>query len=299
MLPKVFIIILNWNNWTDTKECLKSLENNGYPNCEVVVVDNGSDKKQKITNPKIKVIYNKENLGFSGGNNIGIKYALKNNADYVLLLNNDTIVNGDFLEKLVKAGESDAKIGFLGPKIYFADATKEIWFAGGEINWLYNKGTMRGYSEIDKGQYDSPEIQDTEYITGCCLLVKSKTIKKIGLMPDKYFLYYEDADWSLRAQTSGFRTVFVSSAQIQHKCSRSSIEGSPSYIYYHSRNGLILAREYAPWFVLPLVHLDAFWRIAKQLVKLIFFPKKRVWAKSVLLGIRDFYSGKKERLIFN
>jgi len=154
MLPKVFIIILNWDNWTDTKDCLKSLENNGYPNYEVVVVDNGSTEKFEISDPKIKVIYNKENLGFSGGNNVGIKYALDNNADYVLLLNNDTIVNHNFLNKLVEIAEKDNKIGMVGPKIYFPDS-KKIWFAGGQINWLYNKGTMRGFDEIDNGQYDA------------------------------------------------------------------------------------------------------------------------------------------------
>lgn len=316
MFPKVFIIILNWNNWADTKECLKSLENNDYPNCEVVVVDNGSDEKLQITNAEIKVIYNKENLGFSGGNNVGIEYALKNNADYVLLLNNDTIVSDDFLEKLVSTGEADEKIGFLGPKIYFLchavpdtvskacqaptlasrqgrSLAEKIWFAGGEINWLYNKGTMRGCGEIDNGQYNSPTLQETEYITGCCLLAKREALEKIGLMPDEYFLYYEDADWSLRARRAGFKTVFVPAAKIWHKCSKSAVEGSPSYIYYHSRNGLILAQKFAPWFVLPFVHLDAFWRVIKQLIKLAFFPKKRAWAKNILSGIKDFYLGKR------
>ena len=158
MLPKVFIIILNWNNWVDTKDCLESLKTNGYQNCEVVVVDNGSDEKPEITNPKIKVIYNKENLGFSGGNNVGIKYALENGADYVLILNNDTIASDDFLVKLVEAGESDKKIGFLGPKIYFAASNpseveppkgpfggstserdsegEQFWCAGGAVNWV-------------------------------------------------------------------------------------------------------------------------------------------------------------------
>ena len=307
MLPKVFIIILNWNNWADTEECLKSLENNDYPNCEVVVVDNGSDEKLEILDSKIKVIYNEENLGFSEGNNIGIRYALKNGADYVLLLNNDTIASDDFLGKLVEAGESNKKIGFLGPKIYSLaedikvrpsdlDDNKQIWFAGGRVNWLYNKGTMKGYGEIDKGQYDLPALQETKYITGCCLLAKREAIKKIGLMPDEYFLYYEDADWSLRAKKLGFKVVFVPAAKIWHKCSKSTVEGSPSYIYYHSRNGLVLAQKFVPWFVLPFVYLDVFWRVIKQLIKLAFFPKKRVWAKCVLLGIKDFYFGKRGRI---
>lgn len=296
MLPKVFIIILNWNNWSDTLECLESLKNNDYPNEQVVIIDNGSKKKPQAPDSEIKIIYNKENLGFAGGNNVGIKYALEKGADYILLLNNDTLVKQDFLTKLVEAGESNKDFGLLGPKIYFAGQKEKIWFAGGQVNWLYNKGIMKGYNEIDKGQYDLPAIQETEYITGCCLLIKRATIEKIGLMPEDYFLYYEDTDWSLAAQGVGFKCVFVPRAKIWHKGSKSSIEGSPSYIYYHIRNGLILAQRFAPWYVKLLVHLNVGWRIKKQIIKLIFFPKKRTWAKYILLGIKDFYSGKRGKL---
>ncbi len=289
MLPKVFIIILNWNNWPDTLECLESLKNNDYPNYKVVIVDNGSNQRPAVPEASIKIIYNKENLGFSGGNNVGIKYALEYEADYVLLLNNDTVVSRSFLSKLIEAGESNSNFGILGPKIYFADETKRIWFAGGQINWLYNRGTMNGYGQIDEGQYDKPEIQKSEYITGCCFLIKKEVIEKIGLMPEEYFLYYEDTDWSLKTQKAGFKCIFVPEARIWHKCSKSSIEGSSSYIYYHIRNGLIMARKYAPWYIKPLVHLNAWQRIIKQIIKLIFFPKKRTWAKYILLGIKDFY----------
>lgn len=299
MLPKVFIIILNWNNWPDVLECLSSLKNNDYPNYQVVIIDNGSREKPQVSDSEIKIIYNKENLGFSGGNNVGIKYALEKGADYVLLLNNDTIVSRDFLTKLVEAGESNKKFGILGPKIYFADQKEKIWFAGGQVNWLYNKGTMRGYNEIDKGQYDSSSTsakggpasdgQETDYITGCCLLIKRAVIEKIGLMPEDYFLYYEDTDWSLAAQEVGFKCIFVPGAKIWHKGSKSSIEGSPSYIYYHIRNGLIMAQKYAPWYIKIFLHLDILWRIKKQNIKYIFFLKKRTWAKYILLGIKDFY----------
>jgi GT2 family glycosyltransferase len=300
MSPKVFIIILNWNSWSDTLECLESLKSNDYPNYQVVIIDNGSKEKPVVPSPEIKIIYNQENLGFAGGNNIGIKYALEQGADYVLLLNNDTVVSDDFLTKLVKAGESDREIGLLGPKIYFypmtgqPDKAKEkIWFAGGQVNWLYNKGQMRGWGEKDNGQYDQPDIQETEYVTGCCLLIKREAVKKIGLMPEEYFLYYEDTDWSLAAQKAGSKCVFVPAARIWHKGSASSKEGSPSYIYYHVRNGLVLAQRYAPWYIKPFVHLDALWRIKKQLVKLIFLPKRRFWAKYILLGIKDFYLGRR------
>ena len=289
MQPKVFIIILNWNNWPDVLECLESLKDNDYPNYQVVIVDNGSDQKPKVLNQDIKIIYNEKNLGFSGGNNVGIKYALEQNADYILLLNDDTIVSNDFLTKLVEIGESNESIGLIGPKIYFHNQSKKIWSAGGRINWLYNKGEMIGYNQEDNGQYDSPKVQETEFLTGCCVLVKKQVIEKIGLMPEEYFLYYEDTDWSLKARKNKFKCVFVPDAKIWHKGSQSSIAGSPSYIYYHIRNGLVMANRYAPWYVKPIIHLDVFWRIIKQLIKIVFMPKKRTWVKYILLGIKDSY----------
>ncbi len=291
-MPKVFIIILNWNRWPDSLECLDSLKNNDYQNYQIVIVDNGSKKKPELSDANIKFIYNQENLGFSGGNNVGIKYALEKGADYILLLNNDTVVSRNFLSKLVGAGEKDKNFGMIGPKIYFENASKKIWSAGGKVNWLYNKGEMRGFGKIDKGRYDKPDIQETEYLTGCCLLIKREVIEKIGYMPEEYFLYYEDTDWSLKARKRGYKCIFVPKAVIWHKGSKSSISGSSSYIYYHIRNGLVMAKKYTPFYLKPFVHLDALWRAVKQLVKLLF-PSKRMWAKAALKGINDFYLGKK------
>jgi len=292
MSPKVFIIILNWKNWPDVLECLESIKNNDYPNYQVVIVDNDSEEKPQPPSPEIKIVYNEENLGFSGGNNVGIKYALENNADYVLLLNDDTIVDQNFLSKLVEAGESDKSFGMIGPKVYFYDEPNRLWDSGGKINWLYNKGTMRGYNEIDKGQYDSPPIQETEYINGCCLLVKKEVINQIGLMAEDYVAYYEDADWSTRARQAGYKCIFVPQSEIWHKGSKSTIPNSPLYIYYHVRNGLVFSSRFAPIYIKPLVHLDVLWRILKQIIKL-FIPKKKAWVKPILLGIKDFYLGKR------
>ncbi len=292
MQPKVYIIILSWNNWPDLTECLESLKNNDYPNYQVVIVDNDSKVKPEAPSSDVKMIYNKENLGFVGGNNVGIKYALEQDADYLMPLNDDVILASDFLSKMVQVAESDKKIGMVGPKIYFFNDKNKLWFTGGNINWLYNKGTMRGYNQMDKGQYDSPNVQEVDYLTGCCLLVKREVVKKIGLFSDEYFGYYEDVDWSLAAKRVGYKTVFVPQSKIWHKGSKSFVETSSSYIYYHVRNGLIFANKYAPWYIKPLVHLDVVWRLIKQPVKLLI-PKKRAWIKPILLGIKDFYLGRK------
>jgi len=289
MQPKVFIILLNWNNWPDTLDCLRQLKNNDYPNYKVVIVDNDSAEKSEIQNPDVKIIYNNKNLGFTGGNNVGVKYALKHGADYVLLLNSDVYLDSVFLTKLIEVGQSNKKIGFLGPKIYFADNRKKLWCAGGRVNWLFNKGTMRGCGEIDKGQYDNPAVQKTEYVTGCCLLAKREVLEKIGLMREDYFLYYEDTDWSLRASQAGYICAFVPSAKIWHIGSKTTGLESPPYIYYMVRNGLILSHYFAPWYIKPFVFGDVLWRIKKQNIKFIFMPKKRKWVKYILLGIKDYY----------
>ncbi len=299
--PKVAIIVLNWNNWQDTFQCLKSLENLNYPNFEVIVVDNGSNEKFQITDYRLQIvqIFNKENLGFAGGNNVGIKQGLKGNADYILLLNNDTVVDKNFLKELIKVGENKkkakgkrqkAKIGILGPKIYFFDEPKKIWFAGGKINKILTKGTMRGYSEFDKEQYN--KIKEVDYITGCCLLIKQEVIKKIGLLKEDYFLYYEDTDWCLKAKKAGYKCLYVPLAKIWHKGSKTSIEGSFSYIYYHSRNGLLLAKNNGSFLKKLGAYFLSIWILAKQIIKLIFFPQKRIWARAVIKGIGDFYKGK-------
>ena len=289
--PKVFIIILNYNNWPDTRQCLASLQKIDYGNFQIVVVDNNSIKKERLDS-NIILIENQQNLGFAGGNNTGINFALGQRAEYILILNNDTTVDRDFLKHLVKTAQSDQAIAMVGPKIYFHDKPKQLWYAGGQVNWLYNKAVMRGYSEEDKGQYDSEESQETDYISGCCLLIKGNLIDKIGLMPEQYFLYYEDTDWSLKAQDLGYKCVFDHKAKIWHKGSRSTIEASDSYIYYHSRNGLMLAQKYAPPLRKMAVHLDAGWRIIKQIIKLILVPQKRNWAINILKGIKDFYLNK-------
>lgn len=308
-LPKVSIIILNWNGWRDTIECLNSLAKIDYPNYEIIVVDNGSTDesveklKAQISNLKINnqesqiiLIENKENLGFSGGNNIGIKYAMENRANYVLLLNNDTLVESDFLSELTRAGESDKKIGLIGPKIYFypPDRPARVWFAGGKINWLKTRGSHCDYNQTDE-EYkvlSSRPCQKTDYLTGCCLLIKREVIEKIGGLSEDYFLYYEDTDYCLRAREAGRQCAYAPGAAIWHKISQSSKELSPSYIYYHTRNGLMLAKKHNSFEKIILVYLFGLYLAVKQIIKYIFMPQKRQWAKMTLLGIFDFYKNK-------
>lgn len=305
---KVFIIVINFNGWPDTKECLESLGRVDYDNFEVVLIDNASKEKSQAPNPndqkfKIRSIFNAENLGFAGANNQGIKLALENNADYVLLLNNDTVVEPDFLTKLVEEAENDESAGIVGPLICFFDdppttpersdggrGRSKIWSAGGKITNNFTRGELIAYNEKDEGQYLAPEQVD--YISGTCLLIKTEVIKKIGNISEDYFLYYEDTDWCLRAKKAGWRSIVVPAAKIYHKASQSTVEFSYPYIYYHSRNGLMFGERFGNKIVVPLMSV---WIFLKQIGKLALNYKKD-WARPVLRGVWDFWRGKKGKL---
>jgi len=270
MLPKVFIIVLHYGNWNDTKECLASLDKLDYDNFEKIVIDN-----------------DKDNRGFAGGNNLGIKQAMEKGTDYVLLLNNDTIVDQpDFLKKLVAAGEKNERVGILGPIIYEHGSNK-IHFAGGKINWLYTKGI-----HITNSKFKIQNSKFVDYITGACLLIKRKVIEKIGPMEESFFLYCEDTDWCLKARKSGFLCLVVPDSRISHKVSQNAKIESFSYIYYHTRNGLLLAKRNAPIFIKILAYKNSLLVYFKQVVKLIIMPSKSVWSKAIMKGIGDFYQGK-------
>ena len=291
---KVYIILLNWNGKEDTLECIESLKKIDYEDYKIIVVDNGSEDDSVLEirkqYPEIKIIENKKNLGFAGGNNVGIRYALENGADYVLLINNDTTVEKDFLRELVKVGELNKSNGLLGPKTNYHSEQNRIWFAGGKVNWLKNKGTHLGLDEIDSRQYD--EIKKVDYLTGCCLLIKKEVIEKIGILAEDYFLYYEDTDFSLRAKNVGYDCVYVPKAKIYHKVSRSTSPGSSSYIYYHVRNGLVMTKRNGSLLNKIVLFFYCIFLFLKQIIKIIFIPSKRNWAFAVLKGERDFLLGK-------
>lgn len=287
---KVAIIILNWNGWSDTMECLTSLNRLDYANFEIILIDNGSRERPPLVNAQflklsIHQIFNEQNLGFAAGNNQGIGLALERGAEYVLFLNNDTTVEPDFLKKLVAAAEADEKFGILGPVMHYYDQPEEIWFAGGRLNKFKTRGSHYFALPPEK-------LKKVDYITGCCLLISREVIEKIGLLNENYFLYYEDADWCQRARQAGYFCGLVKEAKIYHKQSRSAGEFSYPYIYYHSRNGLIFAARYG---LKPAVYLISVWIFLKQIMKLIVNYKKE-WAWPVTRGVWDFWRGKTGKL---
>ena len=258
----IFVVIVNWNGKRDTLACLASLKQikRGKETLTVVVVDNGSSDDSisviRKTHPWVTVIPVGKNLGFTGGNNVGISYALSKNADFIWLLNNDTIVDKHVLSFLPVF--EDPTVGACGCKIYFAkgheyhhDRYKEsergyvIWYAGGIVDWNNMYASHRGVDEVDKGQYNT--IEETSFITGCSFIVKSSVVKKVGMLDDRYYLYLEDLDWSLRIQKAGWKTLYAPSSVIWHvNAGSSGRPGNPLHEYYFTRNRLILGFKYAP-----------------------------------------------------
>lgn len=247
-VPLVFIVVLNWNGKDDTFECLRSLQKLDYPNFEIVVVDNGStDGSEEVIRssfPAAHFIQTGRNLGYAGGNNVGIKHALSLGADYVWLLNNDTTVDSNALTALVDMAMSDSEIAFVGSKIYLYDRPDVIWYAGGTIDLPDGGRTAHpGGGQKDTGQFDA--VSDVGYVTGCSLLVRRGVIATIGLLPEEYFLYFEETDWNLAAQRKGYRTVMAPTSHVWHKHALTG-NYSDSFIYYSFRNRIRIVRKYAP-----------------------------------------------------
>jgi len=379
--PRVSIIILNWNGWRDTIECLESLYKINYPNYDVIVVDNDSKDEsiEKIkeycegnieqilpefvalrsapievnskffkysnSNKPIKVfelsedearngkfldkekyelleankrmilIKNNDNYGFAGGNNVGIKFALDVlNPDYVLLLNNDTVVDKDFLIEMVKVGESDEKIGIVGSKIYyydyrdksegFVDSRKPlrfsssngrddvIWGLGGGGVDLKTGKTWHYYSKkIDDKNYN--DVVECGYITGCSMLIKRDVLKVLNGFDENYFCYYEDTDLSVRCKNLGYKLVCATKSVLWHKVSSTSGGMySPIYTYYETRNNITFVKVhndkinyllFLTWF---LTH-----KHVKRFISL-FLRKKSYLLKYYYRGIWDGIFGK-------
>lgn len=244
--PLVSILILSWNGKDDTVDCLESLRQIDYPNYKVILVDNGSsDGLAEIIHTNFSetiFIRNKENLGFAGGNNIGIRYALSQSSDYVLLLNNDTIVHPSFLSKLVDIGEEYDEIGMLSPIIYYDAPSDCLWFYRGEINW---KNGFAYHCELDDARKLTEHIYDSEYLAGCSLLVKRQVIESIGLLDQRFFAYYEDVDWCLRCKRAGWKITVVPSSIIWHKLSSHQNSDYGTFLKY--RNAILLLWKHSDY----------------------------------------------------
>ena len=332
--PSVSIILLNWNGWEDTVECLESLYQIKYPNYNVIVIDNASTnesimKLKEYCKGKIKIkskffkydienkpiniielneselineiylmddltpqkslifIKNDKNYGFAEGNNIGMEYAIKNlDPDYVLLLNNDTVVDKYFLNELVKIGESSAKIGCVGPKIYYYDfkgSKNVINFAGSKMSLYTTRGKCFGCNEVDLGQHD--KIKETSRVEGCCMLIKTDVIKKVGMFDPIYFAYWEETDLCMRIKNDGFKLLYVPKAKIWHKVGTAK---NGTRIFLMTRNMFFFMKKNASLkqYTTFLIYFFGF-KFWFLLAYYLFYQKNYSNVKLFLKGVRN------------
>jgi hypothetical protein len=261
-MKKIAIIVLNWKQPKLTIETIASLlkiKHNSF-SYEIVLVDNGSpDDSIKIfnqeykTNKTIKILDARFNLGYAGGNNFGIDYALENNFDYLVLLNNDVLVDPNFLEELLK---ESTNYDILGPKIYFApgfeyhkgyqpkDLGKVIWSMGGQMDWNNIYGSNISIDEVDHGQFEKI-VNNVDFISGCCLMASRKVFETIGKLDEKYFMYLEDVDFCQRAKNVGFKMACIPKSIIWHVNSGSTSGPGDLQNYFITRNRIYFAYKYA------------------------------------------------------
>jgi hypothetical protein len=297
-IPSVHIVILNWNGLADTLECLASLREQNYPALRIHVVDNGSAEHEAATiereHPEVNVLRQDRNLGFCEGNNVGIRRALEDGADYVLVLNNDTLVPPDLISKLIAESAPLEGVGAVSPVILYHPNRETIWFAGAVWDAL-----TAGFRHVLAGR-PREELQEHEpyrsaYACGCCLLVHSSVLQQIGLMDERYFAYYDEADWCSRMKAAGLTCYVIPRAVLYHKVSGST----PTLIatYLMARNRLLWMKEHLTrrerLKSYPYLFKETLWNFC-NLGGLLRRKHSLTTAqsKAMLLASRDFLRGK-------
>ena len=286
----VYIILVNYNGFDDTFVFIDSIKKKEKKiNYKIIVVDNNStdDSVKKLKKIKdIKLIISKKNLGFAGGNNLGIKYALKEDAKYILLLNNDTIITENLISNMIMEYERHDDLGILGCRIMYYDNKNLINFNGGKIN--YNKGTVEIYNKKKKYFGNEAKFKYTDYLTGCCMLMNKKFIDSVGLLPEKYFMYYEDVDYCVKTKRKNYKMGILTDSVLYHKESSSSGgEQSPFSIKWNTRNRLLFIKKYCN----KLIAYPFFYLTRLMVIMNYKIRGRNDLIKALMEGIRD---GKKE-----
>ena len=262
----VSIITINYNGFKETCELIDSLRlYEDYP-YEIIVVDNnspnGDGRRLKETFPELTIICSDKNLGFSGGNNLGYKYAW---GGYILYMNNDMTISGPFLKTLVKRFQSEERIGLVSPKIKYEHHPDTIQYAGyTPMHPVRISNNLIGVNQKDKGQYDQPS--PTAYAHGACMLTSREVIEKAGMMTEIYFLFYEEIDWSIQLKRAGDEIWYEPGACVLHKESMTAKRGTPLRLYFLTRSRLLFTRR----------NLASFTKITALLYQLLIVIPKNI-----------------------
>jgi len=290
-MPQPFVIslILNTNRREDTLACLASLRRSGYARHHAIVLDNassdGSVPAIREAHPEVEILSLAENRGYAGNNNVGIRRALERQADWIVVLNEDTVVDAHCLERLVQAGESDGRIGIVGPMVYHFDQPEVVQSAGGMLTRTWD-AVHRGANERNGGRFAHP--QDVDWISGCCIMIRRQVFEEIGLIDERFFYYWEETELCIRARRAGWRIVHVPQARIWHKGVQPDYRPKPAVTYYAARNRLLaLSKHGAP---LP-VRLAVWGGFLRTLASWTLRPKwrdRREHRIALWKGVRDY-----------
>jgi GT2 family glycosyltransferase len=246
--PRVLVIVLNWNGADDTLACLESLRGVDYPAFDTVVIDNGSREsvapRVRASFPTVVCIELPVNLGYAGGNNVGLRRALEMQYDFAYVLNNDAVVERDALRAAVEAALPGG-VAAVGGKVLAFDDPGRLWMTYGSIDYRQSLVSLAGWGETDAGQYD--EARDVEWIPGCALLLSCAALREVGLLDEEFFAYHEDVDWCASARERGWRIRYTPDSVVRHRGNRTL--GGPSYVsprkYLSARNTVLFARKHA------------------------------------------------------
>jgi GT2 family glycosyltransferase len=286
---RVHVVILNTNRRDDTLACLASLFASSYTNFKVIVLDNrstdGSAEAIRSAYPAVQVVDLPNNLGYAGNNNVGVETALRDGAEWVLVLNEDTILDPECLSHLVDVGEGDPQIGIVGPMVFHHDEPGVIQSAGGVLGKFWQSQHL-GQNEADHGQFCEPH--QVEWISGCAILVRRAVIEQVGALDAGYFIYWEETEWCIRAGRGGWRIVHVPAARLWHKGVQRNYQPKPAFIYYGRRNQLFtLAKHRAP----ARAWLYTLFQLIRTLVSWTLKPRwrsKREHRNAMWRGMMDF-----------
>jgi GT2 family glycosyltransferase len=269
----VIVVVLNWNLKDDLAECLASLERMTYPDTGVVVVDNASDdgsvEMVQAQFPAVHLIANDCNLGFAGGNNVGLRHALGQGAECVFMLNNDTVIAPDMLARLVNVMLAQPSLGIVGPKILYHGTEDRVWYLGHRRSrWLPvpHRVNLR-LGERPRG----PTWFEVDYVSGCGMLIRREVLEEVGLLDEGLFMHYEDADYCRRAQEAGYRLACVPGARMWHKVSQSSRREAAAVRRAKARNRVLFYRKHPhgphPWLTAAFVLASAGTIMARDLLR--------------------------------
>jgi len=291
--PRVAIVVLHFDQREALIACLESCRRIAYRDYEVIVVENGSPAEPSGLlatgfGADVRVLRSPVNLGYAKGNNLGIREACRRGADYVLLLNDDAVVTPEFLGVLVDVGERAEDIGALGPVVVHADDPTRIAFAGARFDG--GLGDIRTFEDEARALHDRATL-DSDYVTGCCLLMRRAALERVGLLDEGFFLYWEDTDWGLRVKASGLRNVVVCGGRVGHRVSATAGGlGSPLRVYHRTRSHLRFARRHAP---------DALARLHRRFARDVAWlalkstgPDRVRAARAILAALRDYHLGR-------